>query len=55
MLPASAGEAWKRLIAYKKVELAPGESKTVTMDVDPIYESIWDVAAKRWTQTGRRV
>ena len=49
-LPQSAGEPWKRLIAYKKVELAPGESKTVTMDVDPTYESIWDVAAKRWTR-----
>jgi beta-glucosidase len=49
-LPASAGEPWKRLIAYKKIELAPGESKTVTMDVDPTYESIWDVAAKRWTR-----
>ena len=49
-LPASAGEPWKRLVAYKKIELAPGESKTVTMDVDPTYESIWDVAAKRWTR-----
>jgi beta-glucosidase len=49
-LPQSAGEPWKRLIAYKKVELAPGESKTVTMDVDPTYESIWDAAAKRWTR-----
>ena len=49
-LPQSAGEPWKRLIAYRKVELAPGESKTVTMDVDPTYESIWDVAAKRWTR-----
>jgi beta-glucosidase len=49
-LPASAGEPWKRLIAYKKVELAPGESKSLTMDVDPVYESIWDVAAKRWTR-----
>jgi beta-glucosidase len=49
-LPQSANEPWKRLIAYKKVELAPGESKTVTMDVDSTYESIWDVAAKRWTR-----
>lgn len=49
-LPQSAGEPWKRLIAYKKVELAPGESKTVTMDVDPIYVSIWDVAGKHWTR-----
>jgi beta-glucosidase len=49
-LPQSAGEPWNRLIAYKKIELAPGESKTVTMDVDPTYESIWDVAGKRWTR-----
>jgi beta-glucosidase len=49
-LPASAGEPWKRLIGYKKIELAPGESRTLTMDVDPTYESIWDVTAKRWTR-----
>jgi beta-glucosidase len=49
-LPSSADEPWKRLVAFKKVELAPGESRTVTMDVDPIYESIWDVTAKKWTR-----
>lgn len=49
-LPSSANEPWKRLIAFRRVKLAPGESKTVTMDVDPTYESIWDVAAKRWTR-----
>jgi beta-glucosidase len=49
-LPASAGKPWKRLIAYKKVELAVGESKTVTMEVDPLYLSIWDEAAKKWTR-----
>ena len=49
-LPASAGEPSKRLMALEKVELAAGESKTVTMEVDPTYESIWDVAAKRWTR-----
>lgn len=47
-LPESASEPWKRLIGYRKVELAPGESKTVTMDVDPVYLSIWDEAAKSW-------
>lgn len=47
-LPESAGEPWKRLIGYRKVELGPGESKTLTMDVDPVYLSIWDVAAKSW-------
>jgi beta-glucosidase len=49
-LPESAGEPWKRLIGYKQVELAPGASQTVTMEVDPIYESIWDVQGKRWTR-----
>ncbi|HEX4156800.1 MAG TPA: glycoside hydrolase family 3 C-terminal domain-containing protein [Acidobacteriaceae bacterium] len=49
-LPASAGEHWKRLIGYKKVDLNPGESKTVTIDVDPLYLSTWDEAAKRWTR-----
>jgi beta-glucosidase len=49
-LPVSAGEAWKRLIGYDKVELAPGASKTVTIDVDPLYLSTWDEAAKRWTR-----
>lgn len=50
VLPASAGESWKRLIAYKKVQLAPGESKTATMEVDPLYLSVWDEAAKKWTR-----
>jgi beta-glucosidase len=49
-LPASAGEAWKRLIGYDKVQLAPGESKTVTIAVDPLYLSVWDEAAKQWTR-----
>ena len=50
-LPASAGENWNRLIGYDKVDLAPGASKTVTIDVDPLYLSTWDEAAKRWTRT----
>jgi beta-glucosidase len=49
-LPQSASEPWKRLIGYKKVQLAPGESKTVTIDVDPLYLEIWDEAGKKWTR-----
>ncbi len=48
-LPASAGEPPKRLIGWEKVELQPGESKTVTLKIDPLYLSIFDVAADRWT------
>jgi len=48
-LPPSAGEPPKRLIGWEKVELNPGESKTVTLKVDPLYLSIFDVSADRWT------
>jgi beta-glucosidase len=48
-LPASAAEPPKRLIGWQKVELAPGESKAITLKIDPLYLSIFDVAANRWT------
>lgn len=43
MLPPEAGEPFKRLVAWQKIELAPGESKTVTVAVDPYYLSIFSV------------
>jgi beta-glucosidase len=44
-LPASTGEInFKRLVAWDRVALAPGESKTVTLPLDPLYLSIFDVA-----------
>ena len=48
-LPASAGEPPKRLIGWEKVDLQPGESKTVTLKIDPLYLSIFDAATDRWT------
>ncbi len=48
-LPASAGEPPKRLIGWEKVELQPGESKTVTLKIDPLYLSIFDASTDRWT------
>ena len=47
-LPASAGEPPKRLIGWQRINLKPGESKTVTMNIDPLYLSIFDVAKDRW-------
>ena len=47
-LPASAEEPPKRLVGWKRLELAPGESKTVSIAVDPKYLSIWDVAGDKW-------
>ncbi len=48
-LPASAGEPPKRLIGWEKVELNPGENKTVTLKIDPLYLSIFDAATDHWT------
>jgi len=45
VLPASTGEStFKRLVAWDRVALAPGESKTVILQLDPLYLSIFDVA-----------
>ncbi len=44
VLPSSTGESnFKRLIGWDRVELAPGDSKTVTVNVDPTYLSIFNV------------
>ena len=47
-LPESAGEPPKRLIGFTKVQLAPGESKEVSVNIDPKYLSIFDVDADAW-------
>ncbi|MBT9330802.1 beta-glucosidase family protein [Paracidobacterium acidisoli] len=41
-LPAKADEPFKRLVAWQRVALDPGESKTVTLKVDPLYLSIFN-------------
>jgi beta-glucosidase len=47
-LPAAAEEPPKRLIGFAKVYLNPGEKKTVEVQVDPKYLSIFDEAANGW-------
>jgi beta-glucosidase len=47
-LPVDANEPPKRLIGWEKVSLAPGESKTITVTIDPLYLSVFDEAANRW-------
>jgi len=43
-LPASTGESgFRRLVAWDRVALAAGESKTVALHIDPLYLSIFDV------------
>ncbi len=49
VLPASTGEsAFKRLVAWDRVTLAAGESKTVTLKLDPLYLSIFDVGKDKF-------
>ena len=45
MLPASTQEPPKRLVGFDKLLLQPGESRVVTVDVDPLYLSIYDDAS----------
>jgi beta-glucosidase len=47
-LPASAGEPPKRLVGWSKVQLKPGESKELSIDVDQKYLSIFDVEQNHW-------
>jgi beta-glucosidase len=47
-LPASAGEPPKRLVGWSRVRLNPGESREVSVSVDPKYLSIFDEAADGW-------
>ena len=47
-LPASAGEPPKRLVGWSKVKLNPGESKDVTVEVEPLFLSIYNVEQNGW-------
>ena len=47
-LPASAQEPPKRLVGWSRVQLKPGESKEVTVEVNPKYLSIFNVKQNGW-------
>ena len=47
-LPPGAGEPPKRLVAWDKVQLAPGEIKMVTLTLDPHYLSIFNADKGGW-------
>lgn len=52
-LPASTAEPPKRLVAFDKVQLQPGEQKQVTLTIDPAASnhplSYWDTSKGGWT------
>lgn len=47
-LPSSAQEPPRRLVAWQRVELDAGESKTVTLKVDPHFLSIFNAEKDSW-------
>lgn len=54
-LPPAAGEPPKRLVAFEKVSLKPGEKREVRLTIDPGANShplgTWDAKAQKWTVT----
>ena len=47
-LPSAAAEPPKRLVGWSKVKLDAGEKKTVTVEIDPKYLSIFDEEKDGW-------
>ncbi len=48
MLPAAANEPPKRLIGWAKVHLQAGESKQVSVAIDPQYLQVFDAETSQW-------
>jgi beta-glucosidase len=47
-LPNDSGEPFQRLAAWRRIELAPGASTTVSLPLDPNYISIFDEKTDHW-------
>jgi beta-glucosidase len=46
--PPSSGEPFQRLVGWQRVQLAPNESQTVIIRLDPAYLSIFDTGSDNW-------
>jgi beta-glucosidase len=47
-LPAATNEPPKRLVAWDRIQLAAGETKTVSLAIDPFHLSIFNVDKDGW-------
>lgn len=47
-LPNAAGEPFQRLVGWERVDLKPGESKSVSVKIDPQMLSIYDERKSGW-------
>lgn len=52
--PPSAGEPSKRLAGWARVELAPGERRTLRIAADPYAVRVWDTSASEWRHPAGR-
>ena len=48
VLPDAAGEPFKRLVGFTRLNLNAKEKKTATVEIDPKYLSIWDETNHAW-------
>jgi beta-glucosidase len=48
-LPESAGEPFRKLVAWKRVTLAAGQSQTIEIPLDPLYLSTFSPATNSWS------
>jgi beta-glucosidase len=44
VLPKASGETYKRLVGFARVELAPGQSRTVTVPLNTLCLSVYDAS-----------
>lgn len=47
-IPRTSDEPWKRLVGWQKVELAPGQSKSLSVAMNSLPMSVWDVKANKF-------
>ena len=47
-LPNTAGEPWRRLAGWQKVELNPGEKRVLKVQLEPLAMSVWNETRKEW-------
>jgi beta-glucosidase len=49
-LPESAGEPFRKLVAWKRVTLAAGANQTVEIPLDPLYLSTFSTTTNSWSR-----